>query len=223
MKTILLTLTYLVGAGELILAIYFWVTNSKNEIRRVMALLAFSTGMWAITNALTAYVNPSRFVTFSLYLLFICGIISVTLLLYLIIIFPFRRIIFNKLHTILLFLPAVLIIIILLSSTTIIEGYSVTTETPGWVIGGSLFPHYQIIVGLTYITSLIINIYKIKVTEGPTKNNLKLFLFGAFFAAVPAIFLNIWASFISNQINPLLVVLPSAVWLGTTTYTVLKK
>ncbi len=27
MKTLLLTLTYLVGAGELILAIYFWATN----------------------------------------------------------------------------------------------------------------------------------------------------------------------------------------------------
>lgn len=223
MKTILLTLTYTVGIGELILAVYFWVTNSKNEIRKVMAALAFSTGIWALTNALTAYVNPSPFVTFALNLLFICGITSVTLLVLLVIIFPYRLFTFDKLHAIFLFIPSLVVAIILLSTHTIIDSYSVSLNTAGWVIGGPLFPFYQICVGVIYLASLSLNIYKIKKTDGRSKQDLKLFLFGAFFAAVPAIALNIYSSFEANTVNPLIVVIPSAIWLGTTAYSIIRK
>lgn len=223
MKTLLLTLTYTVGIGELILAIYFWVTNSKSEIRKIMAGLALSTGVWAITNALTAYVQPSEFVTLMLNLLFICAITSVTLLVLLVIVFPYRTFTFDRLHAILLFIPAAFIAIILLTSSTIINGYTVSTDTAGWVVGGQLFPFYQIIVGLIYLISLSLNIYKIRKTDGRAKHNLKLFLVGAFFAAFPAIFLNIWSSFVRIEVNPLLVVLPSVIWLGITTSIITRK
>jgi len=48
MKTLLLTLTYLVGIGELILAGYFWKTHSGSEIRKVMGMLSMVTGLWVL-------------------------------------------------------------------------------------------------------------------------------------------------------------------------------
>src|SRR5882672_10872328 len=108
MKTLLLGLTYAVGIGNLVLAVYFWVTNSKSEIRKVVSLVYFSTALWAISYFLCAYVLPSKVVSFWLYMTFVSGILIVTSLLHFTIIFPYRTIIFDKLHATLLYLPVIL-------------------------------------------------------------------------------------------------------------------
>jgi hypothetical protein len=143
MKTLLLSLAYTIGIGELILAGYFWVTNSKNEIRRVMALLAFSTGMWVITSALSSYTSQSPTTIFILKSIYVFGVFLVTSLVHLSIIFPISIVRFDKLHAFLLYIPALIWSCIAMTSNSIVLNYVGTTDSPGLVVSGTLHHTYN--------------------------------------------------------------------------------
>lgn len=146
MKTLLLTLTYLVGIGELILAIYFWVTNSKNEIRKVMALLALSTGIWVITSGLTLCVSQTPITTFFMQLVFVSGALLITALLHLSLIFPNKLIQLDPLHGWLLYGPAIVFTLIMFVSDSIVMGFTGSVTDVGRIIPGPLYSLYNLYV-----------------------------------------------------------------------------
>lgn len=224
MKTFLLIATYLVGIGELILAIYFWATNSRNEIRRVMALLAFATGVWVVLSAVNAYRMESSTALFINNLIYVFGALLVTAFLHFTIVYPYPRIRFDELHAALLYLPVSLFSIIALTTTTIVSR-TVGSEThAGDVIGGPIFPIYNAYFALLFLVGLSMLIRKITVTDGTMRRDLKLVVFAFALGGLPAVYLDLVIPFF-NLSNPNFLIgnLATVIWLGMTTYIITRR
>lgn len=222
-KTILLTLTYLVGIGELILAAYFWINNSKSEIRRVMSLLALSTGMWAITSGLTSYTTPSQLVSLSLSFLFFFGALTVTALLHLVLIFPYKIRPIDLLHITLLYVPVGLFASMSFFTKTIVASYSVSTDIVGYVHPGPLFSLYEVYISLVFFAALYILYRKIASLDGLHKKNSRIFFWSVLIGGFPAIALNLLFAFFGILVNPLIPVVFSLFWVGGTSYIITRK
>lgn len=224
-KYILLTLTYLVGAGELALAIFFWVTHSKSEIRKVMALLAFSTGVWAMLSAATSYVPYSVFGYFEMALVYIFGALLMTALLHLSLITPYPFVRLDKLHTFLIYFPLSFLSYSLLFSRTVVKSFTGSPTWAGLVIGGPLYSLYNIYFFLVFILAIGIIFFRLRRFDGLHKQNMRIFIWSVILGGLPGVVLFlILPSFIPDlNVNPLLGVIPSVIWVGGTTYIVLKK
>lgn len=107
-KPLLLLLGYSIGIGELALGIFFHSTNSGSNIRKVMALLCTSTGLWVFISVFVAYKPDSTINHFLTNLVFILGVLLLTTLLHLTILFPIPQVQFNSLHIILLYQPVLI-------------------------------------------------------------------------------------------------------------------
>jgi len=222
-KIILLTLTYLAGIGELLLAIFFWKTNSKNEIRRLMALMSLVVSIWAFSNALSAYSNPGPIVTFFIATLYVAGILLVTLIFHFSIVFPHKIFYFDRFHALLLYLPAAIITYIEIFSKTILAGYTIAPDNPGFMIPGPLFGLYNFCLAIFFLASLCLLFYKYKKTDGINRKNLQIVFWSIFIGGAPAIFINIWAVFSAAQINALIPVVFTLFWVLLTTYIIFRK
>lgn len=215
-KTILLTLTYLVGAGELILAIYFWATNSKSEIRKVMALLAFSTSMWVIVNALSGGNQIFAELTYVFGLLLVISLLHFTL------IYPYRYQNFDKFHTLGLYLPWLFFSYAILATKTVIVSLP-TIDNAGQTIGGPLFPILNILISGAYFISIFLLLISSRKVDGYHRKNVLTMLYSLIIAGFPGIYFGV---FQGNQLLPfnyLIGPLASSIWLGATTYIVRKK
>jgi len=224
-KTILLTLTYLVGAGELILAIYFWATHSKSEIRKVIALLAFSTGIWVVLSAATSYISYSSFGYLLMALVYIFGLILITTLLYLILIMPFPLLKFDKIHKLLMYFPVLIFGFMLIYSKTIIESFTGSATLVGKIIGGPLYGLYNFYLVLIFLTSVVLAFARIKKLDGIHKRNMVILIWSVILGGTPAIILYLIFPIVapSININDLIGVIPSFIWVGGVTYIALKK
>lgn len=217
MKTILLILTYAVGIGELILAIYFWVTNSKSEIRRVMALLAFSTAGWGITNALT-----DAHYTFIGVLPYVFGTLMLTTLLYFAVIFPYRNFIFDRLHTFFLYLPWVFFSFLILTTKTVLTDLYITNNA-SYTSPGSLFPVFNVYLALLYFSGMALMLWKVRNSEGLVRHNMVIVFWSLLLAGLPGVFFAILHMMKDVPFNYLYGPIASIFWLGATTYIVRKK
>ncbi len=224
-KYILLTLTYLVGAGELVLAIFFWVTHSKSEIRKVMALLAFSTGMWVITSAMIAYKSGGNISLLINGFVYTFGILLLTTLIYLTLIFPFPLRRLDWLHKVLLYIPAIIFSVIGFTTRAIEVDYVANQKNAGVVVAGPLLPIYNNFLLFLYVLSIVLLIAQVRRNDGINRQNVKLVLWGVVIGGIPAVIIDLVIStyFPNNVPNFLYGVLSSVIWFGTTTYIVLKK
>lgn len=225
MKTILLTLTYLVGVGELILAIYFWATNSKNEIRRVLGFLAMSTAFWVICSAFIGYRVDTPSALLLNRVVFVFGIFLISAFVHFASIFPYRLFNIDKLHIILFYIPAALFSLLSLTTTTAISSvYMTGPNDPGQIIGGPIYGWYNLYVAVLYVIGVIILFFQRKRADGAQKNNLSLLVTAFIIGGIPAVYLDLIIPFF-QLINPnyLYGNIITAVWLGATTYIVLKK
>lgn len=225
-KDILLTLTYLVGAGELALAVFFWVTHSKSEIRKVMALLSFSTGMWVVIGSLTTYTHPTSLIVFLVSTLYVFGVFLSTALVHLAIVFPFPLIRFDRLHSFLLYVPAILFSVIALSTRTIVSSYDVNPTIPGVVISGPLHHLFNYYILALFIICLALLLQKIIRTDGIHKKNAttvfwSILLGGGLPVWYDLLVPNLFPQF--TQSNYLYGDLATVIWLGITTFIVLQK
>lgn len=227
MKTFLLTATYLVGIGELILAIFFWVTHSKNEIRKVMALLAFSTGMWVITSAIVSFADANQFVFFVLSLVYFFGVILMTALLHLALLFPYPLLRLDRLHAWLLYVPAIIFSFIAISTKTIVADYIVNVHISGNVVSGPLHALYNFYLLLLFILSLAIFLYRIRKTDGIHKRNLSIVFWSVLIGGSIPVWLDLIIPIVSHglydQSNYLIGNIATVIWLGATTYIITKK
>lgn len=225
MKEVLLTLTYLVGIGELILAGYFWKTNSGNEIRKVMALLAFSVGMWVISSAFIAYKAPTESVFLVQRFVIVFGIFLLTLLLHFTIVFPYPLFVIDRYHRILLYTPTVLFSVIAVSTNTISRGIFGNPNIAGHLIGGPLFNHYNVYLLLLYILSLWIMIKRLPRLDGSHYKITKLMIVAVIMGGLPAVILDLAVPLVAPNVFPNFLYgnLFTAVWLGATSYVIMRK
>lgn len=225
MKTIIVLTTYAIGIGQLALGVFFWFTNSKNEIRRVMAVLSLSTGLWTIINTFTAYRDHGAFLVLSNQMTYIFGLLLLTAFVHLTLVFPYRFFSFDRLHVLLLYLPAVIFSVIAVSSNTIVDSVSITgPNDPGRIVGGPLYSLYNIYLALLYLTGLIILLYRIRKMDGSHKSNAKIVFWSVALGGLLAVYLDLLAPvFGLPSINFLYGNVASIIWLGLTTYIVMKK
>lgn len=225
MKTVLLTLTYLVGIGELILAIYFWVTNSKSEIRRVMALLAFSTGMWVIASGLTSYVPQTPLTTFYMRLVFIFGALLITALLHLTLVYPTQMIRLDSFHGWLLYLPTIFLSLIMVTSNTIVAGFTGSATDSGRIIPGPIYNLYNMYVFGVYIVAVVLLFYRQRRADGMFKKNLRLIFWSVVIGGIPPVIIDLLIPVFTKGIYPNANygAISTIIWLGVTTYIVLRK
>lgn len=224
MKTALLTATYLVGIGELILAGYFWKTRSGQEIRKIMTVFALATGIWVISSALVSYRESSFFVDVNVRIIFIAGALLLTSLLRLAILLPYKTFTFDRLHAFLLYVPVLLITYMMIVGETIVRGYQVTPHDVGVVIPGPLYSMYNGYLLLVYLASLWILLMKYRSTDGSARRLTELVLWSIIIGGLPAVLIDLIIPLFSDvYINSLTGNLFTAVWLGVTSYIVIKK
>lgn len=224
-KDILLVLTYLVGAGELALAIFFWVTHSKNEIRKVMALLSLSTGVWVILSGLTSYVPYSTTGYYEMAALYALGALLVTAIVHLGIVFPFPMFRFDRLHAFLIYLPVVLISYILFFSKTIVLTFNGSATWSGSITGGPLYTLYNLYLLLAYVLALVILAYRARKLDGLHRQNLTIMFWSFVLGGLPGVISYLVIPIVTGVLgyNSLVGVIPTAIWIGGTCYILLKK
>ncbi|MBI2984614.1 MAG: hypothetical protein HYY50_03245 [Candidatus Kerfeldbacteria bacterium] len=222
MKTILLTATYLVGIGELILAVFFWVTHQKQEIRKVMAFLAFFIGAWVVLNALTSYREPSHLVDLLLPWVFIASFFLITALVHVVILFPFPTIRLDGFHRILLYLPAAMLSYSFFISDDFIQGYKLTPDTTGQIIPGDLYSLYIIFFTLALLTSVGLLIQKIRRSDGVHHRHLKKLLSAILIPGVPGLIFSVFNFGFQVSYATLIAPVLSGVWLGLVTWIIIQ-
>ncbi len=223
MRIFLLTASYLVGAGELILAIYFWATNSKSEIRRVMALLSFITALWVLLGAGTSFVAESNLVTIELRFVYVLGIFLLTCLLHLSIVFPIKTFRFDSFHAVLLYIPAFVLGLFTLASDTIIKWWNVTPNTEGTSDYGSLFVFYNIYLLLLYVLTIALLNHKISATQGVLKRNAKLVFWSILLGGLPGVVVDLIFTILRINASGFYGTLSTVIWLGFTGYIIMRK
>lgn len=224
MKTLLLAGTYLVGIGALILSGYFWSTNQKDEIRRVMSFLALAAGTWVISSGLTAYRAPSFLVEVNIHVVYISGVFLVTALLHLAILFPYKIFSFDRLHTLLLYLPALLFSIIELVTKGIVQSFRVSPNDAGVVIPGSIFPLYNGYLSILFVLTLLLLVKKYNKTDGISRRLTLLVFWSILIGGLPAVLIDLVIPLFSTiYINSLVGNIFTAVWIGITAYIIRSK
>ncbi len=225
MKTILLTLTYLVGVGELVLAGFFWISHSKNEIRKVMAMLAFSTSIWVITSGLTSYVSQNPTSTFFMRIVFLSGALLVVALLHLTLIYPIQIVRLDKMHGWLLYTPAILFSIISLTSNTIVLGFTGSATDSGRIIPGPLYNLYNFYVFGLYLLAVIILFVRKRRADGIHRRNLNLIFWSVVIGGIPAVVIDLLIPVFTKGVYPNANygAISTVIWLGVTTYIIVRK
>lgn len=223
-KNILLSLTYLVGIGELILATFFWVTHSKNEIRKVMALLAFSTGMWVILSAIFAYRVTDQTSLIISQIIYVFGVLLVTSFIHLSLIYPFPLVRLDRYHGVLLYLPALIFSVISVTSKAIIQSTTGDTNVAGDIVGGPVYPMYNAYLSIVYLLGIIFLVLQRRRMDGFHRRNLGIVIWSFILGGLPAVYLDLLTPFFHLP-NPNYLVgnLASGIWLGATAYIVLRK
>lgn len=150
MITALHVIATFIGVGELILAFFFWLTNSGNRIRWVMGLIAFSMGIWVILNVLTSYTNRTAFTDAIIPLLFLAIVVLLVAIVHFSLEFPYPMFRIDRLHILLLYLPATIFAYLLFFTHGIIRDYQLDRTSTGYVLPGDTYPVFAglMLVGL---------------------------------------------------------------------------
>lgn len=219
MKTLLLTLTYTVGMGELILAMYFWATNSKSEVRRVMGVLAFFTGCWALLNAATGTINSNYYLNAST---FVAGCFLIASLLHLTLVFPHPFFQLDRFHRIFIYLPAVFFTYAILFTKTVVIGFPYL-KNAGLTLGGPLFVVLNLYLGGVFVLSLLILFLRSKRVDGTARQNTLLLFWTILIGGIPGIFFAVLHLLDHFPFNYLYGPIGSMIWFISIMYILRKK
>lgn len=223
MKTILLTLTYAVGIGELFLACYFWRKCAKNEILRVMGFLALFVGLWVIITAINSY-SISPLAEFRDKFTYAFGVLLVTALLNFVILFPYPMFRLDRLHYVFMYTPAAIFTLIIFGGHEIVNHYYSNLTLSGQWVGGPLYWVYNVYLLALYSATLVVLVIKSKKTDGIHRRNINLVIWSIIFGGAPGIIFDVFIPLVTNQAKyPLVGTLSSVVWLGLTSYIILRK
>lgn len=223
MKTLLLTATYLVGIGELLLAIFFWRTHSKNEIRKVMASLTLFTGLWVLVTAFNSY-SISSHAEFIDKFTYTFGVLLVTALLDFSLVFPYPMLRIDRIHRIFMYIPAVIFSIMIFYGGDIVSHYYSGPTLQGLWVGGRLYWLYNLYLLCLFIAASIILIRKVKKTDGIHRHNLVIVIWSILLGGAPGMIFDVVVPLLTNEARfPLVGTISSVSWLALTSYIVIKK
>lgn len=223
MKTLLLTATYCVGILEVLLAFYFWKTNFRDQTRRVTGFLTFCIGAWVIFNGMTAYRDDSSAIHPVVTALFIAAVFLVTAFVHFAMLFPVRMLAFDRLHTLLLYIPPTIIAGILLLSNAIVKDFFIARDITGYVIPGPLYPLFLVYLVVGILTALCVLMFKTTRLSGFMRRNTLLVFWSFLAAGIPAIIQVAFFESRGANYNSLITPLLSGVWLGITGYILVKR
>lgn len=216
-KTILLIVTYLVGAGELVLAGFFWITRQGQEIRKVMGWLCLSIGFWVITNGLL--IDNIGWLP---RLIFIAGMFALHFLLHLVIIFPVRKFHFDKIHLLLFYAVPLFFSYAILNTDTVIVNFQ-NVDNTSITVGGELFPLFKFYLLLLYFLSIFFLIRRIRLSNGHHRSLSTLFMYSIVLGGIPAMLFNVLNVFPNLSYNAVIGPIFSGLWLITIIYIIWKK
>lgn len=224
MKTVLITLTYLVGIGELVLAGYFWKGNAKNEIRRIMAFLSCTVGLWVLSLASNAYAVNDPVTVIRDKLTFILGLLLLTTALRFSIAYPFSLKRFDWLHNLFLYLPCVIFGYVIIATNDIIAGYHSSDSLSGEWIGGPLYRLYALYLLALFIILIVHLLMKRRRTDGIQRADITTVAASILFGGSPGAVLYLLVPLFTNVARyPLIGALSTVVWLGMTAYIVVRR
>lgn len=189
-----------------------------------MSFFAFSTGLWVILSVLIAYKPPSDFVLLINKYVYVFGIFLVTSFVHLSIIYPIPIVRFDRLHAYLLYLPTTLFSVISICTDSIVSNTIGGNNNVGVPIGGSIFGIYNIYLAILYITGVIILLFQAKRTDGDIHKNLMIVVWSFIIGGLPAVYIDLFGTtFHLVSPNYLIGNIATAVWLGSTSYILLKR
>ncbi len=187
-----------------------------------MAWLSFVTGAWVISAGMSAYKTDTFFID---PFVFSFGVLIMTSLLHLALIFPYRFLVFDRLHCILLYTPATFISLAAFFSKSLSNGSIASSSYAGEVVAGPLYQVYNVFLTLLFFLSLGIFIYRYYRTSGLHRVLVGRLVFGVIVGGIPAVVIDLLWSIFSTGVRPnfLYGSILTLFWLGIISYSVLKK
>lgn len=190
-----------------------------------MALLAFSTGMWVLSSTFTAYKPNEGFYEIISSFVYVFGILTVSLLVHLVAIFPYPLFKVDRLHKVLFYIPSLIFILIALVTNGIQLSATGGDNEPGKVIPGPIYGIYNLFVTFLYLFTVGILVNRLGRLEGFQKKFLSFLLIAVIVGGLPAVIIDLILPVLNpkTEVNYLYGVLFTGFWLGTTVYLVNKK
>lgn len=223
MITFLHTITTLIGIGDFLLAFYFWKTNSGSRIRWIAGLIAFSMGVWVIMNVLTSYHDRSQLTDMAAPILFFATVVLMFSIVHLALEFPYPMFRVDQLHILLLYLPALIYAYMLFFTHDIVKEYQLDRHSSGYIIPGHEYPLFAGLVVVATVATFCLLVYKLRRLTGTHRRNTMLVLFSFVIPSLPALYFVLTHEAEGTGYNSLISPIVSSVWLGITSYIVLKK
>jgi len=207
-------LTWIVGISEIIFGFYFVATNSKLEIRRVMASLCFSVGLWSVLSAFISYSEPSSINLLATKLVFVLGAMVIISLLHVILVFPYKYFAIDGVHRFLMYVPTVIFSIIALFTSTVVAGHSVTPTSHGFVTPGELTIFFDNFLILEFVILMVILFHRHTWLDGIFRRNNHIFIVSVILGGLPGIVISLFLpSYLPHiSISPLYANLSTGLW-----------
>lgn len=224
MKEAAIILSYLLSAGILVLAAYFAKTNSGSPVRRAMALLSFSTGLWVLATTLGVYRVPDTLTYWTVRFTFVFGVLLVTALLLFCIEFPTPTFRLDRVHVFLAFVPVAIFSWILFATKQIFSNYVSGPAIQGIWEAGPLFSLYNVYLILLYVVSVTLLARKFSKVDGIFRNNLFIVFWSFLLGGAPGIINDLVLPFFTGKAQmPFIGTMSTIAWLGLTSYILVKK
>jgi hypothetical protein len=156
---------------------------------------------------------------------FISGALLITALLHLALVYPTQIKKLDALHGWLLYAPAILFACILVVSNTIVAGFTGSAIDSGRIIPGPLYPLYNMFVFGVYLLVLIMLFLRQRTADGSHKRNLRLIFWSVIIGGIPPVIIDLLIPLVSKGVYPNANygAISTIVWLGVTTYIVMRK
>ncbi len=218
------TIATLIGIGELLLAFYFWYTNSGSRIRWTVGLVAFSTGTWVILNVLTSYTDRTALTDALIPILFFDVVVLFLAIVHLSLDFPYPMFRIDRLHLLLLYFPVLSIFAYVTFFTDgLVREYYLDRTSPGYIIPGDFYPLFAGVVLVGLVSSIGLLLYKLRRTTGTHHRNVLLVLLSILIPGISALYFVLTREAVGASYNSLITPITTGVWLGITSYIVVKK
>lgn len=189
-----------------------------------MAAFSFFVGIWVIASSINAYAQATTFANLISSVAYSAGVLLLTFLLYFSVIFPHPIIRIDKLHKLLIFIPA--LIFIFSSTTKSLEiKYFAQNNYTNEIEKGPLLIVYNNYLTLLYIISVISLYFQTKKSGTFLHSKPALVFWSVILGGLPAVIIDliVVSYFPTININSLYAVLGTAFWLGITSYIILEK
>ncbi len=189
-----------------------------------MAFLSLATGIWVVANAFTSYSGSSEVIKSVDNLTFSLAPFMVTALFNLALLYPYPLIRLDKLHYVLMYIPSVMFAAILVKDQPSIAQSVFNPNVSGKWSGGPLYPFYTFFILIVFLISIVVFWLQYKKADGIHRRNTLGVMLSLFLGSLPSIYLDVIVPIFTNGGSyPLIGPISTIIWLGTTSYIVMRK